>query len=55
MTITPEKKWEIEVEMAKFLRHLMTEEKERSGFINTIDIKKFDLNMHPQKVSVSPR
>jgi hypothetical protein len=55
MMLTPEKKWEIEVEIAKFLRHLMAEEKERCDTIDVIDIKKFDLNMHPQKVSVSPR
>ena len=53
MLLTPEKKWEMEVERAKFLRHLMAEAKERCGTIEVINAQKFDLNMHPQKASAS--
>ena len=55
MLLTPEKKWEIEVEIAKFLRHLAPEDKERRGTIDVVDIKKFDLNMHPKPASLSMR
>jgi len=55
MQITPEKKLEIETEIAKFLRQLMAEKKEQIDLIDIIDIKNFDLNMQPQPVSDSPR
>ena len=48
MTLTSEKKWEIETEIAKFLRHLTAEDKARRDTINVIDIKQFDLSMHPK-------
>ena len=56
MTITPDKKREIENEIAKFLRHLMLEKKEQL-LPDVIDVKSFDLNMHPhpQPVNISPR
>ena len=54
MTITPEKIREIEVEITKFLRHLMTEQKELRD-IDVVDIKNFNLNMHPELASLSMR
>ena len=55
MVITPEKKQEIENEIAKFLRHLMTEKKERLDIMDIVDVKNFDLSMHPKPVSISTR
>ena len=55
MLLTPEKKWEIEVEIAKFLRHLTPEEKERRDTIDVIDIKKFDLSMQSKPDGLSMR
>jgi len=52
MTITPEKKREIEVEIAKFLLHLTAEKKER---IDVINVKDFSLNRNPQPASLSLR
>jgi len=52
MTITLEKKREIENEIAKFLRHLTTDKKER---VDVIDVKTFSLNMHPRQESLSLR
>ena len=54
MTLTPEEKWEIEREIAKFLRHLAPKDKRRDT-IDVIDIKKFDLNMHPKQESLFMR
>jgi len=59
MTITPEKKREIDSEITKFLQHLSTEDKEQLDRVDVIDLKNFDinfdLNMHPQQISISPR
>jgi len=52
MTLTPEMKRKMENEIAKFLRHLTTEQKAQ---IDVIDIKRFNLNRHPQTASASPR
>ena len=52
MTLTPEKKREIEAEIAKFLRHLGKEERERCDVIN---VKSFGLSMHPRRVSALAR
>jgi len=54
MTLTPEKKREIEIEIAKFLRHLMAEKKEQL-LPDVIDVKRFGLNTHSQPVGPSMR
>ena len=55
MTLTPEKKLEIENEIAKFLRHL-AEKKERID-VDVVDVKNFgpSLSMHPTPASLSVR
>ena len=55
MSLTPEKKWEIEVEIAKFLRNLPPEDKAQRDTIDVIDIKKFDLSMQSRSTQFSMR
>ena len=59
MVISYEKKREINNEIAKFLQHLITEEKERLDAIDVIDIKDFDLNlglnMYPSQANIATR
>ena len=59
MTITPEKKREINNEIAKFLQHLSAESKERLSRVDVIDLKMFDINLNlsvnPQQLSISSR
>ena len=43
MLITPEKKREIDSEIAKFLQHLTTENREQLDSVDVIDLKNFDL------------
>ena len=52
MTLTPEMKRKMENEIAKFLRHLTTEKKAQ---IDIIDLKRYNLNIHPQTANASPR
>ena len=59
MILTPEHKQEIDNEIAKFLQHLRTEDKEQLELIDVVDLKNFDLNfdlnMHSQQASISPK
>ena len=53
MTITPEKKREITDEIAKFLQHLAAENTDQLSRIDVIDLKIFDLNMHPRQARIT--
>ena len=52
LTLTPDKKREAETEMAKFLRHLGNEARERR---DVIGVKSLNLSMHPRPVGASAR